>query len=220
VLRLVDRTEESSRFRRWLVEQGPGTGTPSLREARLEGAPAEDDGPWQANARVIYQALKDAGIDLFVYLPDTVNYRVQELAVRDPEMATVNCAREDEGVAIASGAYYGGLSPALVLEGSGIGYSGLALALCLQRRTPLLLVPSHSEALGARFDYDAGACLTTEPILRALGIPYVVLTRIDDAPLVLRESVHSMHVLKTPVAVVMPPYLLTDRGLGWADKSS
>jgi sulfopyruvate decarboxylase TPP-binding subunit len=214
----MDRTEESARFRRWLVEQGPGTATPRLRETRLEGAPVAEDGPFQANARVIYQTLKEAGIDLFVYLPDTVNYRVQELAERDPEMAAVNCAREDEGVGIASGAYFGGLWPALVLEGSGIGFSALQLALCIQRRTPLLLMPSHSEALGARFDYDAGACMTTEPILRALGIPYVVLTRIDDAPVVIRESVHSMHVLKRPVAVVIPPYLLTDRGIGWADR--
>jgi thiamine pyrophosphate-dependent acetolactate synthase large subunit-like protein len=216
----ADRVEDAVGFRRWLIDQGSGTGTPRLRETRLEPRAAEDTGQWQARARALYQALRDAGINLFIYLPDTITYRVQELAERDSEMATLCCAREDEGVAIASGAYFGGLWPALVLEGSGIGLSALNLALCLQRRTPLLLVPSHSEALGARFDYDAGACLTTEPLLRALGIPYVVLGRVEDAPVVVRESVQAMQVLKKPMGVVIPPYLLSDRGVGWADRPS
>jgi hypothetical protein len=82
----------------------------------------------------------------------------------------------------------------------------------------LLLVPSHSEALGVRFDYDDSARITTEPIFRALGIPYVVLTRIEDAALVARESVQSMEALKIPTGMVIPPYLLTDRGVGYVDR--
>jgi thiamine pyrophosphate-dependent acetolactate synthase large subunit-like protein len=213
-----DRTEESMRFRRWLIEHGPERPAPRLPAASLELGPLDEQGPGRASARAIYEPLKASGIDLFIYLPDSVTYPVQELAERDREMATLCCAREDEGVAIASGAYYGGLWPALVMEGSGVGYSGLALALSIVRRTPVLLIASHSEALGVRFDHDTTSRMTTEPLLRALGIPYVVLRHIDDAAAVVRESAHAMHVLKTPVGIVIPPHLMADRGLGWADK--
>ena len=214
----VDRTEESMHFRRWLLAHAPEQRTPALQEAPFALPPIDEQADGRASARTIYEALKAAGIDLFVYLPDSVTYPIQELAERDPAMTTVCCGREDEGVAIASGGYYGGLWPALVVEGSGIGYSALALALSMVRRTPMLLVPSHSESLGVRFDHDTTSRVTTEPLLRALGIPYVVLSRIDDALAVIQESVHSMHILKTPVGVVIPPYVMANRGLGWADK--
>ena len=141
----------------------------------------------QQSARQIYNGLKSAGIDLFVYLPDSVTFPIQVLAERDSDMLTLCCAREDEGTAIASGAYYGGLSPTIVMEGSGVGYSALILASCIVRRTPVLVVSSHSESLGVRFDYDATSRLSNEPVLRALQIPYTVLERAEDAPSVIRE---------------------------------
>ena len=208
-----DRTEASLMFRRWLIEHpAPDSGAPWRGAPSVEG-PAPEEGPGRASARLIYQALKDAGVNLLVYLPDSILYPVQEIAECDPEMRTIACAREDEGVAIAGGAYYGGLTPALVTEGSGVGYSGLALANCIVRRTPLLVVASHTESLGVRFDHDTTSRLVNEPILRALHIPYEVLTRAADAPALMRESVHQMGILKEPVGVVVPPYVMSDRGL-------
>jgi len=52
-----------------------------------------------------------------------------------------------------------------------------------------------------------------EPVLRALGIPYTVLARAEDAPAVIREASHEMRILKMPAGVVLPPYVMSDRGL-------
>jgi thiamine pyrophosphate-dependent acetolactate synthase large subunit-like protein len=209
-----DRTEASAIFHRWLMRNRPDSRPRYLLEAKPKDFEIDEAGPGRKTGRIIYQALKDSGIDLVVYLPDSVTYPVQELAFADPQMMTVCCAREDEGVAIASGAYYGGLSSAIIIEGSGIGFSGLALALSIVRRTPTFIISSHSESLGVRFDYDTTSRLTNEPILRALHIPYVVLTRAEDAPGLIRESIHQMNILKMPVGLVIPPYVMSDRGLG------
>lgn len=215
---LPDRTESSMILRRWLLEHRSDGGEASVA-SRLgsgiypqQGGQAED-GPGRASARVLYQAMKTAGVNLFVYLPDSVTYPVQELAERDPEMATLCCAREDEGVAIAMGAYYGGFTAAMVMEGSGVGYSGLILSRCVLNRTPVFIMASHSESLGVRFDHDTTSRLVNEAVLRALHIPFTVLRRVEDAPLVIREAIHSMLITKLPQAVVIPPYIMGERGL-------
>ena len=208
-----DRTEAAQLFRRWFIKHpSPSRNKPSVEKIAIESNDKKHQAE-SSNAAIIYRALKDARLDLVVYLPDSVTYPIQELAELDPEMPTVSCAREDEGIAIAMGAYQGGLCPAIVTEGSGVGYCGLALALCMIYRTPLLIVSSHSVSLGVRFDHDTTSRLTNEPILQALHIPYEILRRIEDAPAVIRESVHSMRVLKQPVGVVIPPYVMSERGL-------
>jgi thiamine pyrophosphate-dependent acetolactate synthase large subunit-like protein len=208
---MPDRTELSMLFRRHLAEVRPLPGGESrtLTEGRSAVRP-QASGPGRAAARHIYDALKDAGIDLCVYLPETVLYPVQELAEADREMIAVCCQREDEGIAIASGATYGGLSPVVVMEGTGVGLSPLVLAHITTRRIPMLLLTSHTELLGIRAPYNDVAAAVNEPVLRALHLHTVALTRLADARLVIRESVRAAKVLKSPVAVVVPPYLMDE----------
>src|SRR5262249_28029082 len=134
----------------------------------------------------------------------------QELAELDPGMQAICCTRDDEGVAIASGAALAGRKPAVLIEGTGIGMAGLALAGLIVRRTPLLLVSSHSEALGMRASYDDIACLVNEPLLRALGIPTVALRHLDEAPLLIAESHKTALLRRAPAAIVIPPYVMAE----------
>src|SRR5688572_32353192 len=129
---------------------------------------------------VIYQALKDAGITVVTYLPDSTCFPIQKLAEADPEMTAICCAREDEGVAIAGGVAFGSGRAALVVDGSGIGWSAYVLSECLQYRLPMLVLCSHSEALGEAREYHNVARVMSEPVLRAARIPYSVLVHIED----------------------------------------
>jgi hypothetical protein len=52
--------------------------------------------------------------------------------------------------------------------------------------------------------------MVNEPILRALTIPLTVPTHLSDVPLVIRESQKSLKVLKKPVALVIPPYVMDE----------
>src|SRR5579859_6969019 len=101
----------------------------------------------------LHKALREGGVDFAVYLPDSVLDEVEQLLEDDHEIQTVVCAREDEGIAIAQGAYLGGKTPVVLMEGSGLGLSGLVLARGLLQRTPVLLIAGHTRGPGERFDY-------------------------------------------------------------------
>ena len=71
--------------------------------------------------RRLHQALLAADVTFATYLPDTFNYPLVRLLEADPAMLCVGCSREDEGVAMAMGAFLGGRWPVLLTEGSGLG---------------------------------------------------------------------------------------------------
>ena len=98
--------------------------------------------------------LKAGGVTFSVSLPDSVLFGVEELLAQDPEVRSIVCAREDEGIAIAAGAALAGEVAVALMEGSGVGLSGLILARAKLQRTPLLVVFSHVMAMGDRFDYQ------------------------------------------------------------------
>ena len=114
--------------------------------------------PSMEKARVIYRSLREAGIDFFVYLPDSANYFIQRLAAADPQVTSVSITREDESLAIAMGAFMGGRNPVLILEASGLGLCPLALAtLAHEQRMATLILYGHNFALGEV--RDVHACL-------------------------------------------------------------
>src|SRR6185437_3463926 len=97
------------------------------------------------------------------YLPETILHPVMTRLEQDPAVTTVCAAREDEGVAMAIGAYLGGQWPVLLTEGSGLGLSALVLARAIVQRTPLLILASHNRVLGERHDYISATRRVTEP---------------------------------------------------------
>ena len=156
----------------------------------------------------IHGALVGAGISFATYLPDSLNYPLVRALEADPSFQCVGCTREDEGVAIAMGAFLGGRWPVLLTEGSGLGLSGLILARGIVQRTPLLILASHNRALGEQHDYHAATRRVTEPLLDALHIPYVVVSDGADAALLIREAQLSIRGERRPVAVLFPRHSL------------
>ena len=116
-------------------------------------------------------ALKEGGANFFVYLPDVILFKTYALLAADREVQTFLCSREDEGIAMAAGAYLAGKLPVAMMEGSGLGYSGLILARAQLQRTPMLLLASHNRALGEAYDYHAAGCMASEAMLKGMNIP-------------------------------------------------
>jgi sulfopyruvate decarboxylase TPP-binding subunit len=171
--------------------------TPGLPQRYLAGA-----------GKRIADAMAGNGVDLAVMLPDSVLHPVNHALDRDSRVRLYRCAREDEGTAIAMGAAFTGRRPAVLMEGSGIGYSGLILARAAAvNRAGILLVVGHTWALGERFHYHAATRAAAEPILGALRIPYHILMHLDEADLVFREILKTMSGQRTPVAVLIPRHL-------------
>ena len=157
----------------------------------------------------LYRGLKAGGIDFAVYLPDSTLPPVERLLRADPDIQTVQCAREDEGIAMAAGAYLGGRLPVALMESSGIGYAGLILARAQIQRTPLLLIASRSRVLDEAYDYHAASRLVGEGILGGLGIPYLVVDDPSRLAIIVEKAAVTVRGQRSIVGLLLPDFVVT-----------
>jgi sulfopyruvate decarboxylase alpha subunit len=88
----------------------------------------------------IFGALKAAEIRQVGYVPDAGHARLIELCRADPEIRGVPLTTEEEGVALAAGAWLGGQRAALLMQSSGVGNCINMLSLAKNCRFPLLML--------------------------------------------------------------------------------
>lgn len=157
-------------------------------------------------AKLIYRAMKGAGINFITWLPDTwlgeLYYQI--IHDDDPNLVQVSVCKEDEGMAIAVGASLAGKIPAMVMEGSGIGSSGIVLSrFCIVQQIPILIVCSHTSGIGEIAFYHAETRVLAEPTLNALRIPYHILEDAEDAEWVFKHARLTLEGQRTPVAILL-----------------
>ena len=87
----------------------------------------------------VYDALKAAGVEIVAYVPDAGHARAIERAVADPEMEAIVLTTEEEGVALACGAWAGGKRAALLMQSSGVGNCINMFSLAATCRFPLAM---------------------------------------------------------------------------------
>ena len=88
----------------------------------------------------IFAALKTADIRQIGYVPDAGHSRLIELAQADPAIRAVSLTTEEEGVALAAGAWLGGQRAALLMQSSGVGNCINMLSLTKNCRFPLVML--------------------------------------------------------------------------------
>ena len=87
-----------------------------------------------------YRTLKHARVAQACYVPDAGHARLIELFHADPEVITTVLTTEEEGIALAAGAWLGGQRSVLLLQSSGVGNCINMLSLMASCRFPLLAV--------------------------------------------------------------------------------
>jgi sulfopyruvate decarboxylase subunit alpha len=140
-------------------------------------APAEQNVP--RGSRLIFEAIKEAGITTVASLPELKLFALIELVSNEPALRHVQLCREEEGVAICAGVYLAGGKPALIMQNGGLmnSVNGLT-STALHFQIPTLLLVYYAGDFGDRGFASVGS--VTEEILRALGIRYQVLRRHED----------------------------------------
>jgi sulfopyruvate decarboxylase alpha subunit len=88
----------------------------------------------------IFAALKAARIQQVGYVPDAGHARLIDLCREDPEIRAVPLTTEEEGVALAAGAWLGGQRPVLLVQSSGIGNCINMLSLTKTCRFPFVML--------------------------------------------------------------------------------
>lgn len=159
-----------------------------------------------------YEGFKAAGIDFAVYLPDSMLDGIEQLMIERGDIEMYQCSREDEGIAMAMGAFLVGKRPVTLMEGSGIGMSALILARGIVQKTPTLLIAGHNSTLGERYDYHGATRMVAEPVLRALDIPYHVLFDPAEIRKVVVEAQATVEGQRIPVGILVPSHVIREIG--------
>src|SRR3989440_8837923 len=134
------------------------------------------------NSKLIYRALKACGIRLLSALPETWLVHLIQIAKDDPEMVLVRLAKEEEGVGISAGAHFAGVKSAMLMQNHGFLASINGIVSFAQLyRMPLLMLISYRGHFGERDPWQTQGGSATEPLLKALGIPYDFLNAAETA---------------------------------------
>lgn len=161
------------------------------------------------NAKIIFNAIKNAGIDFVVYVPETWTREILKLILADTEIEAVNATGEAEAMAIAAGASLGGKKPMVLMEGSGYGTSIYVISrLGLMHHMSWLIMSSHAGGLGEVGYYHWDIRITAEPLLSTLLIPHSAIQRIEDAETLVSEAQLTVEGQKVPVAILLPHHIL------------
>src|SRR5450759_5833070 len=93
--------------------------------------------PWADGVHALF---KTNDVDVVAFVPDGGLTRLIELCVDDPVMRAVTLTTEEEGVALATGAFLGGTRTALLMQSSGVGNCINVLSLPRVCNVPLLML--------------------------------------------------------------------------------
>jgi sulfopyruvate decarboxylase subunit alpha len=157
----------------------------------------------QTQTEPLIEGIVQAGIKLLAVLPDHQFDRVIPALFADGRLKVVPVAREDEGIAICCGAYYGGVPSAMLMANSGFMVTPYTVAtLAMFHRIPLLMLISHRGGLGERAHFQEYQGLLTEPILRAMGISTYTVDRIDKLSMI-GDGLRHTRIFKRPVALLL-----------------
>ena len=164
------------------------------------------------NSRLIFESLKECDIRLVSALPETWLVHLIRMAEEDPDMILVRLAKEEEGVGISAGAHFAGVKSAMLMQNHGFmaAINGIVSFAHLYK-IPLLMFISYRGSFGERDPWQTQGGNATEPLLRALGIPYFLLANADMVKKRIRQAQTLAESSLQPVAILLM------RDLMWED---
>ena len=137
----------------------------------------------QIPAGPFLEAIRGAGVEDVVLVPDTHQRTLLDAIMDDPGIHTVHCSTEDEAIAVSAGLIVGGRRPMMQIQHAGlyacvnnlrgVGLDGgfpIVLLIGLLGRDPEL----------APRDDGGSMVRLSEPLLDTLGIPHCLLDGPDD----------------------------------------
>jgi len=139
----------------------------------------------------LFDVLSAAGVRQVGYVPDAGHTRLIDRCLADNRMKAVRLTTEEEGVALATGAWLGGERTALLMQSSGVGNCINMLSIVAECRVPLLLLVTMRGDWGEFNPWQVPMGQATPGALENLG---VIVKTVDDASRV-AETAHAAAAL-------------------------
>jgi len=156
----------------------------------------------------LFEVLKAAGVKQVAYVPDAGHARLIERVESDPGMRGIVLTTEEEGVALACGAWLGGERAVLLMQSSGVGNCVNMFSLVANCRFPFLtLVTMRGE--WAEFNpWQVPMAKATQRVLEAMGISVLRATRPGDVAETVQAAADAAFESDQAVAVLLSQRLI------------
>jgi sulfopyruvate decarboxylase alpha subunit len=156
----------------------------------------------------IHRALGELDVGQVAYVPDAGHARLIELCQADSALRAIVLTTEEEGVALAAGAWLGGQRAVLLMQSSGVGNCVNMLALNQVGRFPLLALVTMRGEWGEQNPWQLPMGQSTPAVLKTAG---VIVQRLD-APEAAGDTVRAAGAMafegQVPVAVLIGQRLI------------
>lgn len=130
---------------------------------------------WAADVHAVFTAKNIRQIGT---VPDAGLSSILTLCERDNEIKVITLTREDEGLGLLTGAWFGGERAALLMQSSGVGNIVNALSLPALCRMPCFMLVTMRGQWGEFNGWQVPMGQQTQPVLEAMG---VVCYPVDEA---------------------------------------
>lgn len=150
------------------------------------------------------RGLKQAGVSIVCYLPDSHLKELYQAVVEDPDFRSVGVTNEGEGVGICGGVFASGKRSVMIMENSGLRVASESLArLGLGHGIPVVMIMSYRGQFGEPNWWGIPHGITMEPVLDSLRIPYRIVRQDDEVEGAMVEAFEHAYASNYHTAVVM-----------------
>ncbi|MCZ7564900.1 MAG: thiamine pyrophosphate-binding protein [Burkholderiales bacterium] len=130
--------------------------------------------------RALYDLLGREGIRQVGVVPDAGHMELIRLCERDAALRTVRLTTEEEGVALALGAWLGGEKCALLMQSSGAGNCVNMLSMLAACQAPVAMLVTMRGDHGEFNPWQMPMGKAVEPVLEAMGVAVSRADRAED----------------------------------------
>ena len=156
----------------------------------------------------VFEVLKDFDVRHVAYVPDAGHARLIERAHGEPAMTPVVLTTEEEGVALAAGAWLGGQRSVLLMQSSGVGNCVNMLSLIGLCRFPFLTLVTMRGEWGEFNPWQIPMGQTTPQALELMGVRTMRADRPDEAAETVRAAAVIAYEAESAVAVLLSQRLI------------
>ncbi len=161
--------------------------------------------PW---ARITYDALIAADVRQVTYVPDAGHARLIDLVRAAKTIKATVLTTEEEGVAVAAGAWLGGERSALLMQSSGVGNCVNMLSLIASCRMPFLTIVTMRGEWAEFNPWQVPMGRATPEAFQIMGVRVMRVERLEDLAETMSAAAAMAFESEQAIAVLLSQRLL------------
>lgn len=161
--------------------------------------------PWQ---QAIFKVFKEGGIRQIAYVPDAGHSYLIRQAVADQDIQDIVLTTEEEGVALAAGAWLGGQRAVLLMQSSGVGNCINMLSLLQSCRLPFLTLVTMRGEYAEFNPWQGPMSRATQGSLELMGVTVMRVTDPAEVEEVVSAALDAVFEAGEQVAVLISQRLI------------